>query len=89
MGIDRSTASNALILGATIMLTSSLACAAQLAAQTVSTQGATIVTVASIADEAPECGGNLLGRTRAIACAHFFSSLRGFKDRSINLGANK
>jgi len=43
--------SNTLMLGATVMLTSTIACAAQPIAPTISTQGAAIVTAANNADK--------------------------------------
>lgn len=57
METNRYTVPNALILGAVILLISSVACAAQSAAQTVSTQGAAIVTVARNTDKT----GNAMG----------------------------
>jgi hypothetical protein len=59
MGTNRHTVPNALILSATILLTSSIACAAQSAAQTVSTQGEAIVTVASNTDKTDNAMGSV------------------------------
>ena len=50
MGTNRHTLSNTLMLGATVMLTSTIADAAQPTAQTAGTQGAAIVTAANNAD---------------------------------------
>ena len=52
MGTNRHTMCNTLMLGATIMLTSAIACAAQPIAPTVGTQGAAIVTAAGSAEPA-------------------------------------
>ena len=57
MGTNGYTVSNALMLSAMIMLTSSIACAAQPAAQTASTQGAAIVMVANNVDKAANVTG--------------------------------
>jgi hypothetical protein len=57
MGTNRLTMSNALILSATILLTSPIAWAAQSAAQMVGTQGAAIVTAARNTDKT----GNAIG----------------------------
>jgi hypothetical protein len=72
MGTNRFTTSNALMLGATIMLTSSIACAAQSTAPTISTQGAAVVAVASNADTAANT-------TRSVEPASFPSSEAGVR----------
>ena len=59
MGTSRFTMSNALMLSATIMFTSSIACAAQSTAPTSSTQGAAVVAVASDADKAANATGSV------------------------------
>ena len=59
METNRYTVPNALILGATIVLTSSIACAAQSAAQTVGKQEAANVTLASNTDKTANATSSL------------------------------
>ena len=59
METNRYTVPNAVILSAAILLTSSIACAAQPAPQTVSTQGGASVTVASNTDNTVKAAGSV------------------------------